>query len=187
MPCNLIENKIPCKVIEDKIINLEAEINKNELNECSMGMLRFKTKIDSQLIDVVKEVFYFNIVEINKTIYNLDTILLLEYNNIITQLEQMSDVRIDILLQMLKTDRKTSEYIQLHTQLIYLDKNINLCLKVLSLKEEKLFKDLLTYKLSLNEYQNYNKKLKERISELENEKKLFDGYQTPIIKEMKLK
>jgi hypothetical protein len=92
--------------------------------------------------------------KINKTIYNLDNIILLEYNDIVLQLHEMSDIRIDILLQMLKIDKRSNEYIDFHNQLIYLDKNISIFLKCLRLKEGKLvfntYANNINVQISLN-------------------------------------
>lgn len=76
--------------------------------------------------------------KINKTIFNLDDVLSLSYGEIIIQLEQMTDIKVDIFFKLLELDKDDEDFIQLTNQSFYLQINIDIVLNALNMFEESI-------------------------------------------------
>ena len=87
---------------------------------------------------------------IDKKIYTLDTVLSLEYGDIILQLEKMADVKVDLFFSLLGLDRNSDEFNLITIQCHYLQINIDVFLEALDIKEKNLVRSI---NLKGNEYQ----------------------------------
>jgi hypothetical protein len=92
--------------------------------------------------------------KIDKTIFNIDDVLLLSYGEIINQLEQMADIKLDIFYRLLELNEDDKEFEFLTHQCHYLQINIDIVLNVLNLLETNLIQTIningIETKYSLN-------------------------------------
>ena len=91
---------------------------------------------------------------IDKKIYNLDTVLSLEYGEIVLHLEKMADIKLDIFFTMLNLDENSYEFELYSIQCHYLQINIDVFLEALDIIEKNLVRSINckgnNFQLSLN-------------------------------------
>jgi hypothetical protein len=76
--------------------------------------------------------------KIDKTIFSLDEVLSLSYGKVITQLEQMAEIKLDIFFRLLELNEYDEDFTDLTYQCHYLQINIDIFLNALDLLETSL-------------------------------------------------